>query len=62
MTGYWLAYYGDWSGFRIFDNEVDCLRYAVDHHMMVKFVPWGEDPYAYKHVAVTPLELEAGEE
>lgn len=29
----WIAYYGDWSGFAVFDDELACLRHAVAHHM-----------------------------
>lgn len=32
----WLVYYADWSAFGIFENEIDALRYAVDHVMKVK--------------------------
>lgn len=31
----WFAYYSDWSGMAVFDNEVDALRHAVEHHMEV---------------------------
>lgn len=31
----WMAYYTDWSGIAVFDNEIDCLRHAVTHHMEV---------------------------
>lgn len=39
--GFWIAYYADWSGFAIFDTEVECLRYAVEHHMEVAKVGYG---------------------
>lgn len=31
----WMAYYTDWSGIAVFDNEIDCLRHAVANHMEV---------------------------
>lgn len=40
--GAWVAYYADWSGAAIFDSEVEALRHAVEHHMEVRFVQWGE--------------------
>lgn len=30
----WVAYYSDWSEIAIFAEEIDCLRYAVDHVSM----------------------------
>lgn len=39
---FWIAYHGDWSGFAIFDDELPCLRYAVDHHMAVAECPFGQ--------------------
>lgn len=31
----WMAYYTDWSGIAVFNNEIDCLRHAVSNHMEV---------------------------
>ncbi len=41
----WLAYYYDWSSFRVFPTEIEALRWAVDHSP-VGVVPlaWGQDP------------------
>jgi hypothetical protein len=41
--GVWLAYYSDWSGMAVFESELECLRYAVDKTMTVKYVPFGQD-------------------
>lgn len=41
---YWIAFYADWSAFVVFNNELDCLRHAVDNAMSVKRVAFGEDP------------------
>jgi hypothetical protein len=40
----WVAYYDDWSGFRIFRSEVAALRHAVGRSMEVVSVASGEDP------------------
>lgn len=42
-TGAWFAYQPDWSGFKIFGNEIDALRYAVELTMKVGFLPFGAD-------------------
>jgi len=34
----WIAYHMDWSGFAIFETEIEALRYAVEHSMQVKAV------------------------
>lgn len=35
----WLAYYPDWSGFAIFETEIEALRFAVGYGgMQVKSV------------------------
>lgn len=40
----WVAYYTDWSGFAVFDSELEALRYAVDSCMMkVAQVKLGQD-------------------
>lgn len=39
----WLAYYGDWSGMALFNNELDCLRYALAGSMQVARVKLGVD-------------------
>lgn len=44
VGGVWLVYYTDWSGWRIFEAEIDALRYAVEHHMEVVLLPFGSDP------------------
>ena len=41
---YWLASHGDMSAFRVFDSEIECLRYAVEHSMSVSEVQFGADP------------------
>lgn len=43
--GVWLAYYSDWSGFRVFADEVDALRHAVAHSMQVAYLRYGQDPH-----------------
>ena len=42
----WLAYHYDRSGAVLFATEVEALRYAVENHMHVKQVVWGEDVFA----------------
>lgn len=34
----WIAYYHDWSGFGLFETELDALRHAVANSMQVKSV------------------------
>ena len=43
MTGVWVAFYYDMSGLVLFDNELTCLRHAVEHNMQAKFVEFGVD-------------------
>ena len=43
-NGAYLAYYPDWSGWRIFKSEIAALRHAVDRSMSVTFLEYGEDP------------------
>lgn len=43
MNGVWVAFYEDWSGFCIFETEIDALRHAVAHSMSVGFAQWGQD-------------------
>ena len=43
MIGVWVAYHSDWSGFALFDLELECLRYAVANSMAVAQVPFGKD-------------------
>lgn len=38
----WFCYWLDFSGFAIFDNELDALRYAVENHMECKQVVNGD--------------------
>jgi hypothetical protein len=38
----WIAYYDDWSGFALFAEEIEALRYAVDR-CMVAPVAFGVD-------------------
>jgi hypothetical protein len=40
---YWLAYDADWSGLAVFDSEIEALRYAVSHSMLVAQVELGRD-------------------
>jgi hypothetical protein len=35
MTRVWIAYYADYSEIVVFDTELDCLRQAVEHSMLV---------------------------
>jgi hypothetical protein len=44
LTHYWLAHYVDWSSWRVFISELDCLRFAVAAEMSVKRVKFGDDP------------------
>lgn len=39
----WLAYYADRSGMAVFDRELDALRYAVEHSMLVTRWTFGTD-------------------
>lgn len=41
--GIWVAYYSDWSGFAVFEAEIDALRYAVRQQMRVEWMPYGVD-------------------
>jgi len=41
--GVWAAFQPDWSNAQVFDEEIDCLRYAVENHCMVKFWEFGTD-------------------
>lgn len=42
-TTVWLAYYHDHSGAAVFGNELACLRYALQHNMVVKHIALGVD-------------------
>ena len=42
MTEIWMAYYSDWSEFAIFDDELKCHRFAVEHSMQVHRVTEGK--------------------
>lgn len=42
LSGVWIAYHPDWSGFAVFPIELEALRYAQSRSMTVKFVEWGE--------------------
>lgn len=40
--GVWVAWYADFSGYALFDDELTALRHALDHSMyQVSFVPFG---------------------
>jgi len=39
--GVWLSYHHDWSGFAIFDQEIDALRDAVENGRACSFVTFG---------------------
>lgn len=41
--GVWVAYHYDWSGFAIFEHELDALRHAVSNSMTVGFSPFGQE-------------------
>lgn len=43
----WVACHCDWSGFALFDTEIEALRYAVDHSMAVHRVPTHADVRRY---------------
>lgn len=57
LRGVWVAYYFDWSGLRIFRDELKCLRWAVSHSMEVMFCPFGQDPREVANAAFTPPTL-----
>ena len=41
----WLAFYDDWSAFRVFASEIEALRWAVEQSpVRVVRLRWGEDP------------------
>lgn len=42
LGGCWIAYYSDWSGIAVFGTEIEALRHAVEHSMIVQFFQWGE--------------------
>lgn len=44
FSGVWMAHYADWSAFVPFREEVNALRHAVEHAMVVTFCPYGQDP------------------
>lgn len=39
----WFAYFADFSGFAVFADEMEALRYAVENGMKVKTVETGKD-------------------
>ena len=41
-SGVWVAYFHDRSAVVMFGTEIDALRYALDQHMNVKFMQFGE--------------------
>lgn len=41
-SGVWVAFNWDGSAFVPFGSEVEALRYAVDLHMTVRYVPFGD--------------------
>jgi hypothetical protein len=43
MKGVWIAYYSDLSSVVPFRNEVDALRHAVEHSMLLRFLEFGTD-------------------
>lgn len=51
--GVWVAYYGDWSAFVVYETEVDALREAVHgtHGDRVTYVPYGEPVRHYIEAA-----------
>lgn len=42
-AGCWVAYHPDWSGFALFDDEVDALRHAVSNSMSIGRATWGQE-------------------
>lgn len=40
--GVWFCYYTDYSGFAVFEHEIEALRYAVEKSMQCEFRPWGD--------------------
>lgn len=59
---FWLAYYYDWSAFRVFADELSCLRHAVAHDMAAKEVRYGADPAAVNSTDSELLDCEIVEE
>lgn len=45
LTGCWVAYCLDWHEIfkAVFAEEVEARRYAMQNHLDVKFVKWGEE-------------------
>jgi len=43
VAGAWITYYPDYSGMALFCDELNALRYAMEHSMQVKFVRHGEE-------------------
>lgn len=41
--GVWAAYCHDRSAVRVFETEIEALRYAVDNHEGVKFLEFGKE-------------------
>lgn len=41
-AGVWVAYYSDMSSLVLFDDELACLRYAVENHMQAKYMQYGQ--------------------
>lgn len=39
--GVWVAYHFDWSEFAIFAEEIQALRFAVQHSMQCERIPYG---------------------
>jgi hypothetical protein len=38
----WIAFHADLSEFALFDEEIDCLRFAVENSMMAATVKFGD--------------------
>jgi hypothetical protein len=39
----WLAFHSDFSGMAVFHNELDALRYALEHGMKVLPLDHGDE-------------------
>lgn len=52
--GAWVARHADRSGLCIFASELEALRHAVSNHMLVFWIPYGQDALTWE--GVTPPE------
>lgn len=45
--GVWVAFHWDFSGFTLFESEIQARRHGNKNHMEVRLVPYGEDVRQY---------------